>query len=205
MERAMRRACWQVPLACGLISLTTMSVHTDGECPSDMEDCITVVEPRLKCDHCTKEKPERHAIDCYMELVALPNVEISGPYGEDRDGRKHKGLDLEVPTGTDVFAAKNGIISEVVNKYEDGDSTTPNGNFVRIVYEDKSEGVYIHLKKVIPAVVSKDQEVKAGDKIGKSNDTGWSDGPHLHYQEYTNTKRTDTVDPEQEYSDCPDS
>lgn len=203
----MRRAYWQVLLACGFISLTTMSVQTDDDCPPEMDDCVTVVGQRTNCQdgaQCTTEIPERLAIDCYMELVALPNAEISSHYGEDRGSYIHKGLDLKVPTGTDVFAAKNGTISEVVNSFEDGDDSTANGNLVRIEYDDGSEGAYIHLKKVDPAVVSVDQEVKAGDKIGKSNDTGRSSGPHLHYQEYTSTARTDTVDPEQEYSDCSD-
>jgi murein DD-endopeptidase MepM/ murein hydrolase activator NlpD len=63
----------------------------------------------------------------------------------------------------------------------------------------EQRGAYIHLLKV---VVKKNQVVKAGEKIGESNDTGKSLGPHLHYTQYTDTTKTETVDPTEVHSDC---
>lgn len=106
---------------------------------------------------------------------------------------------MAVPTGTDVFAAKDGEVTEVVRGYPVGDRTTYNGNYVRIQYDDDTLGTYIHLET---ATVEVGWSIQAGDKIGTSNDTGKSLGPHLHYTLYTDETRDDTLDPTLEFPNC---
>lgn len=129
----------------------------------------------------------------------MPNAYISSPYGVPRGNRIHNGVDIAVPTGTPVYAAKDGVVSEVVGIYPEGDRSTLNGNFVRINYDDGTAGAYLHLQKT---TVKEGWSVDAGDKIGTSNDTGSGFGPHLHYTQYTDGDGPDTVDPTVEHSAC---
>ena len=197
----MKRLFTEIQFLCCIVCFVSVSFFADDDCPADME-CITVVGQLPSCPEgasCSREIPEQLAIDCYMELVGYPEAEVSSLYGEERPDGPHNGIDLAVPTGTDVFAAKKGTVFEVVNEFKEGDRSTPNGNYVRIKYHDGTEGAYIHLLKT--AVVNA-QEVDAGDKIGESNDTGKSSGPHLHYTQYTDFTREETVDPAEIHSDC---
>ena len=106
---------------------------------------------------------------------------ISGKFDEIRENGRHNGVDIAVPTGTPILAPRSGIVKETEKKFKEGDRSTPNGNYVRIIYEDGTEGVFIHMEEV---KVSKDQEISVGQVIGTSNDTGHSRGPHLHYTHY---------------------
>jgi len=51
------------------------------------------------------------------------------------------------------------------------------GVFVRLKHDDGSQTVYAHLKK---SYVSVNERVSSGQRIGLSNNTGFSSGPHLH-------------------------
>jgi len=137
-----------------------------------------------------------------MLLTALHNASISGPYGQRRLGRIHRGLDLKVPTGTPVYAAKDGVIAQVAYGLPVNDKSTKNGNFVRINYDDGTQGVYLHLEHVDVSVRTEGTGVDAGDQIGTSNNTGSSRGAHLHYHLYEDTDRQETIDPTLEYGNC---
>lgn len=163
---------------------------------------MTVTAPRITCEDgwtCSDGMPQIGIEDCWRDLTSMPNAAISSPYGEQRGSKTHNGIDIAVPTSTTVYAAKDGVVSKVEGGYPKGDKTTLNGNFVRIAYDDGTEGVYLHLLK--PSV-KKDWSVDAGDAVGTSNDTGSGSGPHLHYTQYTDGTRTETVDPTMEHSAC---
>ncbi len=64
--------------------------------------------------------------------------------------------------------------------YQSGSSSCANfANTVEILHSDGSVGLYMHLSK---GTVSKGQKVSQGSVIGKSGNSGWSTGPHLHVQ-----------------------
>ena len=64
------------------------------------------------------------------------------------------------------------------------------GNFVTIEHDDATLGTYYHLKK-FGAYVKVGDIVKRGELIGYSGNTGYSSGPHLHFEVYKITdKRT---------------
>ncbi|MFN8378895.1 MAG: M23 family metallopeptidase [Anaerolineae bacterium] len=87
----------------------------------------------------------------------------------------HMGVDFVAPIGTPVMTAADGVVDNVAN------DPTGFGNFVRIRH-DTPDGrfitIYAHLSRVD---VTKGQQVKAGDVIGLSGNTGNTDGPHLHF------------------------
>ncbi|MCR4329548.1 MAG: M23 family metallopeptidase [Candidatus Roizmanbacteria bacterium] len=86
----------------------------------------------------------------------------------------HNGLDYELPNNTEVIAPHNGKVIEAAF------DSTGYGNYIKI--ESDIEGsVVAHLLK---QVVSVGQEVKEGQLIGYSDNTGFSTGPHLHWGYY---------------------
>ena len=87
--------------------------------------------------------------------------------------RMHNGQDFEVPYGTEVFATGDGSV------IESGYNTGGFGNCIVIDHGYGYQTVYGHLSEI---KVTKGQNVKRGDLIGISGNTGMTTGPHLHYQ-----------------------
>jgi murein DD-endopeptidase MepM/ murein hydrolase activator NlpD len=87
--------------------------------------------------------------------------------------RMHYGQDFSVPYGTDVHATGDGTV------IESGWNSGGFGNFIVIDHGYGLQSTYGHLSQI---KVSKGTNVKRGDLIGLSGNTGTSSGPHLHYQ-----------------------
>ena len=87
--------------------------------------------------------------------------------------RMHYGQDFSVPYGTEVYATGNGTV------IESGWNSTGFGNFVVIDHGYGLRSTYGHLSQIN---VSRGLNIKRGDMIGLSGNTGTSSGPHLHYQ-----------------------
>ena len=92
-------------------------------------------------------------------------------------------VDIAMPEGTDIYAARAGIVMDVANDFFSGGAEQKfmqKANLIRILHEDGSMAVYGHLRlesaRVTPGI-----RVKAGQRIGKSGNTGYSSGPHLHF------------------------
>ncbi len=85
----------------------------------------------------------------------------------------HNGVDLAGPTGTDIVATGNGVVT-LVERIRTG-----YGLNVTIDHGFGYKTRYAHLSKIS---VVKGQEVKRGEKIGELGNTGASTGPHLHYE-----------------------
>jgi murein DD-endopeptidase MepM/ murein hydrolase activator NlpD len=86
--------------------------------------------------------------------------------------RLHEGLDLAAPEGTEVFAARDGVVSEA------GYSPVY-GNYVILRHGDNWTSLYGHLSKT--EIILR-QEVRSGTLIGRVGSTGQSTGPHLHFE-----------------------
>ena len=84
----------------------------------------------------------------------------------------HTGIDIAVPTGTQVKTTMDGQVIHA------GWNTQGYGNLV-IVENGAYRTYYAHLSSI---PVSVGDEVKAGTVIGLSGSTGNSTGPHLHYE-----------------------
>lgn len=92
----------------------------------------------------------------------------------------HEGLDFQAPTGSQIFACADGVVHEVRRDGNKDRKAFPYGNQIRIRHET-NEGefltIYAHLFSI---GVAPNQEVRAGDLIGIADETGNSDGAHLH-------------------------
>lgn len=101
--------------------------------------------------------------------------------------RVHKGVDWAAPTGTPVVAAFDGIISTA------GDGRGY-GNLVRIKHDNGRETRYAHLSK-FSKNAKPGTKVSAGDVIGFVGTTGFSTGPHLHFELREGVKAIDPLKP----------
>ncbi|MDT4786233.1 Peptidase family M23 [compost metagenome] len=88
-------------------------------------------------------------------------------------------LDIAMPEGTPIVAARPGVVVKIEN-HQSGRGNNPSGNFVRILHDDGTMGVYLHLMRG-SVQVREGQQVSLGERIARSGNTGNSTGPHLHF------------------------
>ena len=86
--------------------------------------------------------------------------------------RMHTGIDIGAPTGANILAANSGTV--LITAF-----TTGYGNKIVIDHGGGYVTLYAHCSKIL---VKEGQEVKQGDVIGLVGSTGWSTGPHLHFE-----------------------
>jgi len=96
---------------------------------------------------------------------------ITSRYGW-RDGILHRGIDIDLVTGDEVYAILDGKVRYVR-------SHAGHGKTVVIRHENGLETVYAHLSKQL---VKENQIVKKGEQIGKGGTTGNARGSHLHLE-----------------------
>jgi murein DD-endopeptidase MepM/ murein hydrolase activator NlpD len=95
--------------------------------------------------------------------------------------RFHQGLDFAAPEGTAVFAAAEGIVTEI------GEDSVY-GIYIIIKHGESWASLYGHLQKVETILRS---TVRSGTLIGRVGSTGQSTGPHLHFELRQNGKARD--------------
>mgnify|MGYP001085697598 CR=1 FL=1 len=94
-------------------------------------------------------------------------------------------IDIAMPEGTPIIAARGGVVVKTENS-QAGRGTDASGNFVRVLHDDGTMGVYLHLKKGSVSV-REGQRVAVGSALALSGNTGNSSGPHLHFVVQRNT------------------
>jgi murein DD-endopeptidase MepM/ murein hydrolase activator NlpD len=97
---------------------------------------------------------------------------LTSGYGR-RWGRMHRGIDIAAPTGTPIFAAAPGVV--VYARWNSGGY----GNLVDIRHTDGSLTRYAHNSRIF---VQEGQVVQQGQHISAMGSTGFSTGPHLHFE-----------------------
>jgi murein DD-endopeptidase MepM/ murein hydrolase activator NlpD len=100
----------------------------------------------------------------------------------DDDGSRHA-VDIALPEGTAVHAAREGIVINVAHRFFRGGTaqeTRDEANFVQILHDDGTTAVYAHLQ-MNTVRVRPGQRVERGEYVANSGNTGYSSGPHLHF------------------------
>ena len=118
------------------------------------------------------------------------------PFGEGDERRLDQGyfgrfshdgrhaLDFSMPEGSTIRAARAGTVCDVVEKFSEGGTEErfrKAGNVVRVLHADGTIATYAHLQKD-GAIVEVGEAVRAGQAIARSGNTGFSAGPHLHFE-----------------------
>ncbi|BAU10263.1 peptidase M23 [Leptolyngbya sp. NIES-3755] len=97
---------------------------------------------------------------------------LTSPYGW-RWGRMHRGIDIAAPVGTPIMAAAPGKV--VTAGWNDGGY----GNLVEVKHADGSVTLYAHNSRILVRV---GQQVRQGQQIAEMGSTGFSTGPHSHFE-----------------------
>ncbi|MCW3159984.1 M23 family metallopeptidase [Chryseobacterium oryctis] len=108
--------------------------------------------------------------------TATPKVEKNNPPAEADQMQFHKGLDIAVAYGSNVIATAAG---KVIFSGQKGGY----GNCVIISHGNGLATLYAHLSQLVAKV---NDNVKVGQVIAKSGNSGRSTGPHLHYEVHKN-------------------
>lgn len=95
----------------------------------------------------------------------------------------HTGMDYNVPVGTPVKAAMDGVVSQV-------DINADYGTSIMIDHANGMQSIYAHLSG---KNVKVGDQVKRGQNIGKSGESGNASGPHLHFE--VRNGKNNPVDP----------
>lgn len=121
---------------------------------------------------------------------AIPRWPVEGPmtsaFGVRWRGvlpQIHRGVDISVPTGTEVQSMANGVV-----RYAgwQGDY----GNVVWIDHGGSVLTVYAHLSEIR---VTAGQAVRAGQVVALSGASGNASGPHLHFEVWRWSRQVDPV------------
>jgi murein DD-endopeptidase MepM/ murein hydrolase activator NlpD len=108
-------------------------------------------------------------------LALEPPVTYNGVFSQ----HFHTGLDIAAPLDTPVGAAANGVVVLAASSRDATGNLVGYGNYVVIKHADGYETVYAHLDQILATV---GEQVRQGQVIGLLGSTGWSTGPHVHFE-----------------------
>lgn len=129
----------------------------------------------------SKERGTTEAASVDQAGVDLWLIPVSGKYYVSstfgmRWDAPHKGVDLACAEGTRIIAPSEGTV--VLSRWYSGYGYAvilDHGNGIRTLYGHNSK-----------LVVTEGQQVKAGDVLSLAGNTGYSFGPHLHFEVHVN-------------------
>jgi len=133
------------------------------------------------------------------DIVILPPFAPEGqfPISQGFQGEKTHltpesefAIDIAMPVGTAIHAVRSGTVMDVEEDFNSGgtdmEKFVDKANHVRILHKDGTMAVYAHLD-LASVSVRPGSRIRAGQKIARSGNTGFSTGPHLHFVIQQNT------------------
>jgi hypothetical protein len=141
-----------------------------------------VEAPEGTPDYCKSDSEYLLPFACDVEKTCS-----SGNHTSNHDGKDEYAFDFATATGTSVRAMRDGTVigTRLVSPpgsscYDGGGSACANyANTVEVKHSDGTVALYMHLSAI---TVNEGAPVAQGEEVGKSGNSGWSTGPHLHVQ-----------------------
>jgi murein DD-endopeptidase MepM/ murein hydrolase activator NlpD len=128
------------------------------------------------------------AFDPEAPILQNPNPSgvITSPFGNrtgpiSGESQQHPGIDFGASEGDSVLASAEGTVSRAISNCKEGDRGCGGGfgNVIHVTHEGGYTTIYAHLSETD---VSVGDVVSQGQQIGKIGNTGYSTGPHLHFE-----------------------
>ncbi len=171
---------WRVPLREGLLVTVQRGDTLSGIADTHGVDInLILADPANGVD-------DPNAIVIGQEIIVpliVPDFawpargELTDPFGLCRSwdcSYRHNGLDMALDLYVPIVAAADGLVTFV-----GGDSALGLGWYVEIEHDGGWRTTYAHL---VEFNVQQGQYVTQGDIIGYNGNTGYSTGPHLHFE-----------------------
>ena len=98
-------------------------------------------------------------------------------------GNSQYAVDFGMKKGTKIYASRGGIVVDIKNDsnmHGSNKTYAKYANYITIKQDDGTYAKYVHLQKN-GAKVTLGQKIKRGEFIGLSGNTGYTNGPHLHF------------------------
>ena len=130
------------------------------------------IMPEQETESETQPQPE---VPAYIFPLEDANAEVTNPYGWQahpvtKQKSLHSGVDLAADYGTNVLAVADGTVLDC--SYD-----AAYGYILTLEHENGVQTQYAHLSEFL---VNAGAEVRQGQIIAKTGDSGWATGPHLH-------------------------
>jgi len=109
-----------------------------------------------------------------MFRFPLNSGKITSKFGVVRPTGPHRGVDIAAPKGTPIYAAADGIVR--TRAY-----SKSYGYYVELEHSDGYSTLYAHVSR-IDSSVQVGKKVVRGQVIAWVGSTGFSTGPHLHWE-----------------------
>lgn len=135
-----------------------LTVHQDGDVP-----------------------PAPEGFNFHLPFKDGKTFKVSGDHSSHNNPLTTFAWDFSMPVGTPLHASHSGVVRKLKKGSTRGGCSTSylyDANYVIIDRGDGLETNYVHLQSV---AVEVGDVVKRGDFIGKSGQTGYSCGAHLHF------------------------
>lgn len=125
------------------------------------------------------------AADSHIPSIWPTTGVVSSPYGLRWGGTDfHPGMDIANDMGTPIVATADGVVEYA------GWNSGGYGNMVDI---NHGNGIMTRYGHAMQVVVSTGQQVKRGQLIAYMGSTGFSTGPHVHYEVHINGNRVNPI------------
>lgn len=131
------------------------------------------------------ENPTMHTVTLYSAYGTIRAVlqastiwpvqgTVTQEFGADDSPYQahHTGIDIGVRVGTPIVSFMGGTVTKTGYSISEG-------NFIYVDHGNNVASHYLHLSQIL---VQAGKPVSAGLPIGLSGNTGWSTGPHLHFE-----------------------
>ena len=132
-------------------------------------------------------KNTNESVEYELPFAKGNSFKINQGYNGSFSHQNENSLDFTMPEGTEILAARGGMIVEIVQNNTEScpkEECKKYNNRIIIMHDDGTFASYVHIK-YNSSKVNLGDKVKSGDAIAYSGNVGWTNGPHLHFSCFT--------------------